>query len=383
MGDAIRPFTVTIPEPELADLRQRLQRTRWPERETVAGWEQGLPLAYARELADYWAGDYDWRRCEAQLNTWPQYITATDGVDIHFIHRTSPEPGALPLVLTHGWPGSILEFRKVIDALADPAAHGGDPRDAFHVVVPSIPGYGFSGKPAQPGTGAAKIGRMWGQLMARLGYGRYVAQGGDWGSMITQEIALSEAGHCAGIHITLPIIAPDPATMDELTPAEQSALEAMAFYNEHDSGYSKQQSTRPQTLGYALADSPVGQMAWVVEKYYAWTDCERDGEKHPEHALSRDELLDTVMFYWLTNSAASSARLYWESFTRLNLDPVNMPTGCTIFPREIMRPSRRWAEKRFSNIVFWNEPERGGHFAALEQPDTLVADIRDCFRGLR
>jgi len=201
--------------------------------------------------------------------------------------------------------------------------------------------------------------------------------------MITQEIALSEAGHCAGIHITLPIIAPDPATMDELTPAEQSALEAMAFYNEHDSGYSKQQSTRPQTLGYALADSPVGQMAWVVEKYYAWTDCERDGEKHPEHALSRDELLDTVMFYWLTNSAASSARLYWESFTRLNLDPVNMPTGCTIFPREIMRPSRRWAEKRFSNIVFWNEPERGGHFAALEQPDTLVADIRDCFRGLR
>jgi len=381
-GD-IRPFRVEIPESQLADLRERLQNTRWPERETVDGWDQGLPLAYARELADYWAGHYDWRRCEAELNGWPQYLTAIDGIDIHFIHRPSPEPNALPLILTHGWPGSVLEFRKVIDRLADPVSHGGDPRDAFHVVVPSLPGYGFSGKPARTGTSAEAIGRMWGQLMGRLGYSRYVAQGGDWGSMVTQAMAQSETAHCAGIHITLPIIRPDPETMGELTPAEQSALEAMAFYNEHDSGYSKQQSTRPQTLGYALADSPVGQMAWVVEKYYAWTDCERDGVRHPEHALTREELLDTVMLYWLTNSAASSARLYWESFTRLDLDPVAMPTGCTIFPREIMRPSRRWTEKRFSNLIFWNEPERGGHFAALEQPDILVADIRDCFRGLR
>jgi pimeloyl-ACP methyl ester carboxylesterase len=277
----------------------------------------------------------------------------------------------------------VVEFHKVIDALADPTAHGGDAADAFHVVAPSLPGYGFSGKPATTGTSVEKIAEMWGQLMARLGYSRYVAQGGDWGSMITQGMGLSQTEHCAGIHITLPIVAPDPETMDQLTPQEQSALEAMDFYRDWDSGYSKQQSTRPQTLAYGLADSPVGQMAWIVEKFYAWTDCELNGVRHPENVLTRDELLDNVMFYWLGNTAGSSARLYWESFGKPSLDPISMPVGCSMFPREIFRCSRRWAEKRFTNLIYWNEPDRGGHFAALEQPDIFVSEVRSCFRQLR
>jgi pimeloyl-ACP methyl ester carboxylesterase len=277
----------------------------------------------------------------------------------------------------------VAEFHKVIDALADPTAHGGNAQDAFHIVAPSLPGYGFSGKPAKAGTSVEKIGHMWGQLMARLGYDRYVAQGGDWGSIITQSMGQTQTRHCAGIHINMPVVAPDPDTMDKLTAQEQSALEGMAFYNDWDSGYSKQQSTRPQTLGYGLADSPVGQMAWIIEKFYAWTDCEKDGVKHPENILSKDELLDNVMLYWLNNCAASSARLYWESFNHTNLNPVDMPVGCSIFPGEIFRCSRRWAEKRFSNLIHWNEMERGGHFAALEQPTAFVEEVRNCFSSLR
>ena len=383
MSDIINPFTVTVPDSELQALRQRLLQTRWPDRETVQGWDQGVPLDYARELARYWAEDYDWRRFEALLNSWPQFTTEIDGIDIHFIHRRSPEPGALPLVLSHGWPSSVAEFRRVIDKLADPVAHGGSAEDAFHVVVPSLPGYGFSGKPTGSGTSVEKIGRMWGQLMARLGYQRYVAQGGDWGSMITQSMGQSETDHCAGIHVTMPIVAPDPDTMDDLTDFEQGALDAMTYYSQSDSGYSKQQSTRPQTLGYALADSPVGQMAWIVEKYHSWMDCERDGVKHPEHVLGKDELLDTVSIYWLSNSAASSARLYWESFGSPNLDPIDMPVGCSIFPGEIFRSSRRWAEQRFSQLIHWNQLERGGHFAAQEVPDVFVTELRDCFARLR
>ena len=383
MSDIINPFTVNVPDSELQALRQRLLQTRWPDRETVQGWEQGVPLDYARELARYWAEDYDWRRFEALLNSWPQFTTEIDGIDIHFIHRRSPEPGALPLILSHGWPSSVAEFRKVIDKLADPVAHGGRAEDAFHVVVPSLPGYGFSGKPSSSGTSVEKIGRMWGQLMARLGYQRYVAQGGDWGSMITQSMGQSETDHCAGIHVTMPIVAPDPDTMDDLTDFEQGALDAMTYYSQSDSGYSKQQSTRPQTLGYALADSPVGQMAWIVEKYHSWMDCERDGVKHPEHVLGKDELLDTVSIYWLSNSAASSARLYWESFGSPNLDPIDMPVGCSIFPGEIFRSSRRWAEQRFSQLIHWNQLERGGHFAAQEVPDVFVTELRDCFARLR
>tara|TARA_R110002110_G_scaffold406421_1_gene626266 strand:+ start:67318 stop:68469 length:1152 start_codon:yes stop_codon:yes gene_type:complete len=383
LSNAITPFEVAIPESALAELKARLATTRWPEAELTDDWSQGLPLAYAQELAAYWAQDYDWRRFETRLNQWPQFKTTIDDIDIHFIHRTSPHPDALPLIISHGWPGSVVEFHKIIDALADPVAHGGRAEDAFHVVVPSLPGYGFSSKPAATGTNVEMIGKLWGKLMARLGYDRYVAQGGDWGSLITQNMGMTETTHCAGIHITMPIVAPDPDTFDQLTPQEQGALDAMTFYNQWDSGYSKQQSTRPQTLGYGLADSPVGQMAWIVEKFYAWTDCEENGTKHPENVISKDELLDNVMLYWLNNTAASSARLYWESFNSPNLDPISMPVGCSLFPKEIFRSSRRWAEKRFTNLIYWNELERGGHFAALEQPEAFIAELRHCFALLR
>lgn len=383
MSTDITPFTVNIAEAQLQELQQRLALTRWPNEETVQDWSQGVPLAYTRELTDYWTSSYDWRRFENRLNSWPQFMTRIDDIDIHFVHRRSPHENALPLVISHGWPDSIVGFHKIIDALADPTAYGGKAEDAFHVVVPSLPGFGFSGKPGSSGTSVEKVGAMWGTLMARLGYERYVAHGGDWGSMITQSMGQTEVEHCAGIHITMPIVAPDPDTMDNLTPLEQSALDGMTYYSEWDSGYSKVQSTRPQTLGYALADSPVGQMAWIVEKFYSWTDCEKDGHKHPENVLTKDELLDNVMIYWLTNSAASSARLYWESFNRANLAPIDIPTGCSIFPKEIFRCSQRWAEKRFSKLIHWNELPRGGHFAALEQPETFLQELRDCFRSLR
>ncbi len=379
----IVPFEIAIAESELEDLRARLALTRWPERETCGNWNQGLPLDYCRELADYWQNDYDWQRCESKLNSWSNYRTRIDDIDIHFIHRTSPHENALPLIISHGWPGSVMEFHKIIDALADPTSHGGSADDAFHVVAPSLPGFGFSGKPVNTGTGVETIGRMWGKLMLRLGYQSYLAQGGDWGSMITQSIAQTETEHCAGIHVNMPIVAPDPDTMDKLTEREQDALAGMQFYNEWDSGYSKQQSTRPQTLAYGLADSPVGQMAWIIEKFYAWTDCEKDGEKHPEHVLSKDELLDNVMLYWLNNCAGSSGRLYWESFNKPNLVPIDIPVGCSIFPAEIFRSSRRWAEKRYSNLIHWNELDRGGHFAAMEQPELFLREVRDCFRALR
>jgi len=379
----LRPFTVNIDTAVLDDLQQRLDNARWPEQETCDGWRQGIPLAYARELANYWSSDYDWRRCEKKLNSWPQFVTTIDGIDIHFIHRRSPHKNALPLIISHGWPGSVVEFHKVIDALADPTAHGGSAEDAFHVVAPCLPGYGFSGKPTHTGTSVEKIGRMWGTLMARLGYSRYVAQGGDWGSMITQSMGMTETEHCAAIHINMPIVAPDPDTMAELTPLEQAALVDMGTYMETGSGYSKQQSTLPQTLGYGLADSPIGQMAWVVEKFYMWTDCDANGTRHPENVLTKDELLDNVMMYWLNNAAASSARLYWESFSQPNMDLITMPVGCSIFPKEIFRCSRRWAQKRFTNLIHWNELERGGHFAALEQPELFLGELRTCFRALR
>lgn len=383
MNTDLQTFTVNIDTAMLDDLRQRLKNARWPERETCEGWSQGIPLAYTRELANYWASEYDWRRFEKKLNSWPQFVTTIDDIDVHFIHRKSPHKNALPLIISHGWPGSIVEFHKVIDALADPTAHGGSAEDAFHVVAPCLPGYGFSGKPTHTGTSVEKIGRMWGTLMARLGYSRYVAQGGDWGSMITQSMGMTETEHCAAIHINMPIVAPDPDTMAELTPVEQAALVDMGTYMETGSGYSKQQSTFPQTLGYGLADSPIGQMAWVVEKFYMWTDCEANGTRHPENILTKDELLDNVMMYWLNNTAASSARLYWESFSQPNMDLITIPVGCSIFPKEIFRCSRRWAQKRFTNLIHWNELERGGHFAALEQPELFLGELRTCFRALR
>jgi pimeloyl-ACP methyl ester carboxylesterase len=375
----VRPFSIEIPEQDLDDLRQRLALTRLPEKETPSDWSQGVPLAYMREIVDYWQSDYDWRRAEAEINRLPQFTTELDGLNVHFIHVKSPEPNALPLIMTHGWPGSIVEFLKVIGPLADPASHGGDPADAFHVVCPALPGYGFSGKPATPGWGVEKIGAEWANLMARLGYDSYVAQGGDWGSAVTTAIGMQDPDHCRAIHLNMVVAQPDPATMDDLTDLEKRGIEGMQHYQKWDSGYSKEQSTRPQTIGYSLVDSPTGQAAWIMEKFWAWTDC--DG--HPENALSRDEMLDNIMLYWLTASGASSARLYWESFGSFSAGDVAVPTGCSIFPKEIFVCSRRWAEQRFKNIVYWNELDRGGHFAAFEQPELFVGELRNCFRQVR
>lgn len=385
MSETITPFQINIPESDLADLRDRLARTRFPEAATVADWSQGIPLSYVKELAEYWRTSYDWRRAETLLNGFPQFRTPLDGpdgstLDIHFLHVRSPEPNALPLVMTHGWPGSILEFHKVIGPLTNPRAHGGDPADAFHVVAPALPGYGFSGKPTSTGWGVNHIAKAWGQLMRRLGYPRYGAQGGDWGAITTTWIGRVDTEGCLGLHINMPIALPSAEDMADLTPRELEGLAAMQFYNDHDSGYSKQQSTRPQTLGYGLVDSPVGQMAWIIEKFFQWMDC--DG--HPENVLTRDELLDNVMLYWLTASGASSARLYWESFaSSLSPDPVTVPSGMSIFPKEIFRPSRRWAERTYTDIRYWNELDKGGHFAAFEQPKQFVEEVRSFFRTVR
>ena len=382
----MKPFRIEIPDDQLRDLRERLVRTRWPERETVDDWSQGVPLAYLKDLCSYWADGYDWRATEARINALPQFRTEVDGLGIHFLHVRSPHPDALPLVISHGWPGSIVEFLKVIGPLSDPTAHGGDAADAFHVVCPSLPGYGFSDKPAQPGWKVERIAAAWTQLMARLGYERYGAQGSDWGTSISASIGRQDPDHVAGIHLTPPLAAPDPETFDDLTDAERAALASLEYGDEWDSGYSKEHETRPQTVGYSLVDSPAGLCAWIVEKFWSWTDC--DG--HPENAVTRDELLDNVMLYWLPGTGASSARLYWESmrevrelFTRANTDVVTVPTGCSIFPKEIQRPSRRWAAKRFTDIRHWNEPDRGGHFAAFEQPELFVDEVRSFFRLVR
>ena len=379
MRDAVRPFRIEVHEADLVDLRDRLARTRWPEPETVDDWSQGIPLAYTRELCDYWATRYDWRATEARLNSLPQFVTGLDGLDIHFLHVRSPHAGALPIVLTHGWPGSIVEFEKVIGPLTDPVAHGGEAADAFDVVCPSLPGYGFSGKPTGTGWSVGRIADAWAQLMERLGYGRYGAQGGDWGAMVTASLGSRDAAHLAGIHLNMPMAAPGGLDVTDLTDAEQAALASFADHRRWGTGYSKEQSTRPQTVGYGLVDSPAGQAAWIVEKFWAWTDC--DG--HPENVLTRDELLDNVMLYWLPAAGASSARLYWESFVAPGFDPVGVPTGCSIFPKEIMRMSRRWAATRFTDIVYWNELDRGGHFAAFEQPGAFVDELRSFFRLVR
>ena len=388
MSTEVTPFEIAIPEADLDDLRARLARTRWPDAETTStaegpNWDQGTPLAYVQALAEYWRTAYDWRRAEALLNGFPQFTTALDGpggtLDIHFLHVRSKHEHALPLLLTHGWPGSVIEFHKVLGPLTDPEAHGGDAADAFHVVCPTLPGFGFSGKPTVPGWGVPAIAKAWHQLMGRLGYDRYVAQGGDWGAIVASQMGVDAPEGLAGIHVNMPIVTPDPETMDDLTPTEQSALAALQYYQTQDTGYSKQQATRPQTLGYGLADSPVGQLAWIVEKFHRWMDC--DGS--PENVLTKDEILDNVMLYWLTDSGASSARIYWESVTTVTRDPVHVPTGITVFPKEFLRTSRRWAEKRFSKLIHFTEYDRGGHFAALERPETLVAEIRSCFAQLR
>lgn len=373
-ADNIRPFEADVPQAALDDLKARLANARWPEKETVDDWDQGVPLAYAQDLAAWWARDYDWRRIEARLNAHPNFLATVDGLDIHFLHIRSSNPAARPLILTHGWPGSVLEFLDVIEPLSAD----------YHLVIPSLPGYGFSGKPAEAKWSVEHIAAAWDALMAALGYDRYFAQGGDWGSAVTCAIGGNHPDRCAGIHVNMIVGQPDPATMADLTDDEKAYLARFGWYRAKDNGYSTQQATRPQTIGYALADSPVGQMCWIVEKCHGWTDCghQPGGQSiggHPEKALSRDAMLDTVSLYWLTNSAASSARLYWHSFAQFGFGEIHVPTGCSLFPNEIMRLSRRWAEGRYKNIVYWNELDKGGHFAAWEQPELFVAEVRAAF----
>ncbi len=375
---AVTPFSIAIADEEIDDLRRRLASARWPAQETVADWTQGVPTGLLRSLCTYWLDGYDWRRCEASLNALPQFRTKIDGLGIHFLHIRSPREDALPIVLTHGWPGSILEFMKVIGPLTDPAAHGVPDAPAFHVVIPSLPGYGFSDAPTDTGWGVEKIADAWIELMRRLGYDRFVAQGGDWGSAVTTAIAMAAPPELLGIHLNMPLVFPEESDMADLTPAEAEAVARMGHYQQWDSGYAKLQGTRPQTIGYALADSPIGQAAWIYEKFQAWTD----NQGAPEDALTRDEMLDTIMLYWLTNSGGSSARLYWESAGAFKAQRLNLPVGVSLFAHEIFRPSRRWAERSYPQLIHWNELPVGGHFAAFEQPEIFAAELRACFGKL-
>ncbi len=378
VGD-VRPFRISVPDAVLEDLRARLRNTRWPESELVDDWSQGTPLAWIRDMCDYWANQYDWRLRETALNRFSQFTTELDELDVHFIHARSPHAEAMPLLITHGWPGSVFEFQKVIEPLIDPVRFGGKSVDAFHIVCPTLPGFGFSGKPKTTGWGAQRIAQAWIALMARLGYTRYGAQGGDWGSVVTANVGALDAAHCTGIHVTLAMDS-KPRVDGEPSAQDRQALKGLDHYRRWDSGYSTQQATRPQTLAYGLNDSPAGQAAWILEKFWAWTDC--DG--HPENIFSRDELLDNVMLYWATASAGSSARLYWESFGKGGTPlAVDVPTGVAVFPKEIITPVRSWMEPRFRNIVHWREMSKGGHFAALEQPELFVDEIRTFFRSCR
>lgn len=371
----IRAFTLAVPQQELDDLNTRIDLTRWPEKETVEDWSQGTPLAALQDLVAYWRAGYDWRRCEARLNALGQFMTEIDGLPIHFIHVRSPHAGAMPLIMTHGWPGSVIEFMSVIEALTNPD----DPAQAFDLVLPSLPGFGFSGKPATTGWGVEKIGRAWGELMTRLGYTRWVAQGGDWGSAVTTAIGVQKVAGCAGIHLNMPIGRPLPEDMENPTPAELKALGALKHYQDWDSGYSTQQRTRPQTVGYGLVDSPVGLAGWIFEKMWAWTD----NSGSPFDALSRDQILDNIMLYWLPANGASSARLYWESFGSFAPQEIELPVAISAFPKEILPTPRKWAERNYRNLVHWGDMEKGGHFAAWEQPDAFVAELRAAFARMR
>lgn len=376
----VRPFRLDIAEESVAELYRRLDAVRWPERETVEDWSQGAPLAFMADLVRYWRHDYDWRRCEKALNGAGQCLVHVDGLDIHALHVRSPEANALPLVLTHGWPGGVVEFLKAIGPLTDPRGYGAAAADAFHVVIPSLPGFGFSQSPAQVGWGVERIATAWDKLMNALGYTSYVAQGGDWGSIVTTAIGQLERSSCRGIHLNMPLAFPNEDDLKAATPAERAALAELARYQREGFGYAMLQSTRPQTLGYALADSPVGQAAWIAEKFQAWSDCSGDLWS----TISRDDVLDTVMLYWLGNKGATSARLYWESLAGWSQPRVTTAwAGCSLFAKEIYKPARRWVERQFPNLSYWNEVERGGHFAALEQPDLFVAEVRSCFARLR
>ncbi|PPT92176.1 epoxide hydrolase [Xanthomonas arboricola pv. arracaciae] len=384
MRDGIAAFHIQVAQAELDDLAHRLRQTRWPSKETVEDHSQGPQSERIRRLVDRWQSGYDWRATERLLNGWNSRRTTIDGLEIQFLHVRSPEPDALPLLLTHGWPGSVLEFREVIGPLSDPVAHGGQASDAFHLIIPSLPGFGFSAKPTARGWGVGRTAAAWVELMRRLGYGeRWAAQGGDWGSAITTALGFMQPPGLRGLHLNMVMFEPSTQDIAEATPAEQKMLEDAQRYYAEFSGYMKLQSTRPQSVGFSLADSPVGLAAWI---YALFQDVSQsDGE--PENVFALDHLIDDIMLYWLPNAGPSSARLYWEAaheaMAEMPSHPMPTPTGISMFPGEQVRVSRRWAERRFADIRFFGEAERGGHFAAMENPPVFVDHLRTTFRSLR
>ncbi len=397
-GDAaIRPFTIQVPQEKLDDLRRRISRTVWPEKETVADSSQGVPLELMRELADYWANGYDWRKCEAKLKALPHFMTNIDGLDIHFIHVRSRHANALPLIVNHGWPGSIIEQLKIIDPLTNPTAHGGSETDAFHVVIPSMPGYGFSGKPTRPGWGPERMGRAWGELMKRLGYTGYVAQGGDWGAFVVDQMGLQKLPGLLGVHTNMPAVV--PAEVDKAAqagappPAGLSAEERRAYeqllrtFKQVE--YARMMAARPQTL-YGIADSPVGLAAWLLDHNDANGQPAAavvEGLKRTKSStgeLTRDEILDNITLYWLTNTGVSSSRLYWEyKGGFFNAKGVTIPVAVSVFPGEQYEAPRSWTQRAYPRLIHYNKLEKGGHFAAWEQPGLFVSELRAGFRSLR
>ncbi len=385
MSDAILPFEIQVPDAVLDDLRERLARTRFPDEVNDADWSYGTALAYLKELCDYWEKKFDWRKQEATLNRFDQFTTEIDGLRIHFIHQRSKESSAFPICITHGWPGSIVEFTKIIGPLTDPTAHGGRAEDAFHVVCPSMPGYGFSQAASEPGMDVKRIAEIEAKLMARLGYPRYGTQGGDWGAIISALIGAVDPEHCGGIHMNMVVAGPPEGAdnpVEGVSPKELEGLAAMGRFQEQETGYQRIQGTKPQTLGYALNDSPAGTAAWIVEKFRTWSDCNGDVESR----FSKDELLTNITIYWATQTIASSVRLYCETLRSGRFGPIGerieVPTGAAIFPKEIYRPPRKWAEAQY-NLQHWTEMPSGGHFAALEEPAALVEDVRAFFRKVR
>ena len=394
---AIRPFSVNVPEADLADLRRRIAATRWPDKETVGDPSQGTQLAQLQDLVRYWSGGYDWRKAEAKLNALPQFITEIDGVDIHFIHARSRHPNALPVIVTHGWPGSVIEQLKIIAPLTDPTAHGGRAEDAFDIVIPSLPGYGFSGRPTGIGWDPDRIARAWGVLMKRLGYTRYVAQGGDWGAPITSAMARQAAAGLLGIHINLPATVPPEAAAalggGPLPPAlsekERSVIETlMAYAKSGSSAYFTMMTARPQTVGYGATDSPAGLAAWILV-HPGFKDWSYGAD--PGQSPTKDDVLDNITLYWLTNTAASAARLYWENGARGSVivaaaqktAEITLPVAITVFPDDVYRAPETWARRAYKNLIYFNEVDKGGHFAAWEQPELFAAELRAAFRPLR